>query len=275
MNPEITKLMGIVKRALAEASPEGTDLNPVIAKLSKEASLNMQEINRVVEWTNTLKQLKLFKKASDKTIEFDVASPKEVKRIIYGEDSSMVKEASAYNLDKKYNLPENINLKYFTKEASYSPPSKSSLSDYPIMRNEVTRKAYAEIDKIAACKKEAEVEKHIAKDRFMTCMTKIASNLDMHYSEKFSEFEQAAYDSFGRTAIGHVNTIQKMARVNNERLLNYTPKNVIKETENISLLKRAMDNQKLYQVYTQAEEAASNVQRNWNKRISDYGRQTI
>lgn len=263
--------MGIVKEAIHQSKDDGSDFNSVIAELSKKASLNIEEINRVVEWTNTLKQLKLFKSGADKTKEFSVADAEEVKKNIYGDE--LKKESSYKHLDK-YTLPEG-NL---TKEAHVQRSrgyQKIVASAYPEDSNELLKIAFARIDESKQLKKEAQVEKQIAQDRYYNSMVKIAENLNMHYSERFSEFEQSARDMFGNKALPYLNVLEKMARANCERLLNYKPKNVIKDSDNTSLLKEAMVNKKLYQAYSNVEDYADQVTDNFTKRIKRYGSKTL
>jgi hypothetical protein len=262
MNQEIQKLMGLVKRAIAEARNDGSDLDKIIAGLAKEAALNVEEINRVVEWTNTLKQLKLFKAAEDKTTEFHVADAGNIRRIIYGEE---ITKESDYSAREKYLLPDMDLMK--TAHVTQKPAPILPASEYPECSNELFKLAYAEVDKAKHAVKEARVEKASAEDKYYRALWKIAQNLNKMYSEDFSEFEQAARDTMGNSILPHLNVLEKMATNNSQRLLNYSPKNVINNSENLSLLKEAMVHRKLYQTFDAIESHAEQAMNNFVRRL--------
>jgi len=260
-NPEITKLMAIAKDAVSrKKNDDSQDINKIVADLSKTAALNQEEINRVVEWTNTLKQLRSFKSSMDKTAEFDVADSKKVRTLIYGEE--LEKESKSYKFNSSlYNLK---------KKASVSGPTKIPYSQYPVEGESLVKQAVQESSKLEGLLKQAHLEKFSAERNFLSGMQKIAKNLDKHYSESFSEFEQSARDHLGSKSLPYVSMLEKMARNNSERLLNYKPKNVIKESENTELLKSAIANAKLYQVFNELKKYAEDIQSGWNQRLGSY-----
>lgn len=255
--------MGIAKKAILESSSE-EEINKTLAELSKEAALNVEEIARVVEWTNTLKQLKLFKEAKDKTEEFPVADASEIKNLIYGEQD--LEKESYFN--DPYKLPENLDLtKSASLKTSHRPIRKSN---YPLYKPDLVKQAYTHIDRAKKVEVEAKVERDIAETKFYGSMMKIARNLDNLYSERFSEFEQASRDAYGNKVLPLLEQLSKMARANNERLLNYTPKNVIKETENLKLLKEAVTNMVVYECFEDVQKYASTQAEEWKDRIASY-----
>ena len=56
-------------------------LEDIIAEIAKREELNNEEIARVAQQANVKVFLKLFKATDDKTVEFDVADPKNIEGI--------------------------------------------------------------------------------------------------------------------------------------------------------------------------------------------------
>lgn len=259
MNPESQKILSLVKEAIS-LSKEEDDLNKILANLSKKAELNPEEINRVVELTNTLKQLSLFKTSEDKTSEFNMADSKEIKNLIYGEKPLEKISRDEYSLEET-----------FYKKASYTPKVKGTYSDYKVDRNTLVKKAYENRDKLSNILEETLVSKHHAQDTYYSSLLKLAENLDKHSSELFSEFEIDAQNTFGSEITPYIDALEKLAKVNNKRALKISSKNVIKTSDNISLLKTAMVNRQLYLSMSSAEKNIKGVKTSWDRKIREYG----
>ena len=89
--PKLDKeqLQTMAKKAAAKYVNEKVPLNDTIKELSKESSLNDEQIRRVVEMTNTETFLHLFKQGYDKNVDFDVA------------DASIVMSGTPVDTEKK------------------------------------------------------------------------------------------------------------------------------------------------------------------------------
>lgn len=269
MNPEISKIIGIVKQAVKDYSEGKGSLTRNLATLCKEANFNNHEVNRAVEWANTLTQLQLFKSSSDRTVEFELADPREVSKEIFPEESEEVFKEASY---LKY--PDLIT--YLEKSSSVSKtPTKLKMSDYPVSSNELMKKAMACVDSLDRQKSFAVDEQLLATTRFQDKLYKIASNLGRLYSEDFTDFEQSSRDHLGDKCLPYLSVIQKMASSNNKRLLNYTPKKVIKSSENTTLLKEAIANSQLAALYKEAASIADKAVTNCKSRIDEYVREKL
>lgn len=267
MNPEISKIMSVVQKSVEQTKEGELSLTENLANFCKEAAFNLEEINRSVEWANTLTQLKLFKSGASKTEEFNIADPKKVKDLIFKEASTEVeKEASMF---AKYpDLHQTL-----IKSASCRPAkTRITLSDYPKNSNDLVKKAYTIIGKLKSEHEEAQLEKQKAEDRFYSGMLKIASNLNKIYSEDFSVFEQCALDSIGTKCSKYIDNLEKMSGANNKRVLNYKSKKLITRSENVQLLKDAMANCELISVYSDVLKKTSSTIEECNERLANYAR---
>tara|TARA_Y100000593_G_C4281536_1_gene323058 strand:- start:479 stop:1270 length:792 start_codon:yes stop_codon:yes gene_type:complete len=263
MNTEAQKIVSLVKEAVALSKKDG-DLNKAVAEISKKADLNPEEINRMVELTNTVQQLHLFKTSEDKTSEFEVADPKIVKELIYGEE--VRKEASSR--DEFSSLSK-------VASTSYSGKVKGTYSDYPVDRNELVKEAYDNIKRLDLLLEEVMDSKNSAENEYFSSIIKLAEDLDKHTSEKFSEFEINATNSLGEVAAPYLDALEKLAKVNNKRALNIPDKNVIKNSNNLSLLKAAVANKMLYSSMEEAESKIREVRSSWDRRLGEYGRKSM
>jgi hypothetical protein len=238
-NPEAVKLMRLAKKAVSIRESSDKSFNEIIAGLAKEASLNSEEVNRVVEWTNTIKMLSLYKSGSDKTVEFEVADPKEINGLIH-------KEAAVKVDDFDYIVTKTS----LEKVASaYKARPSMPKSDYKLERAPIVKKAYAKLSDIKSKIEESKLLAYREQDSFLNKMAELAENLNKHYSESFSEFEVNARSTFGEKCVPYLGVLEKMASNNNKRALNYSPKNVTKTTDNSTLLKEAMVSSQLHHFY--------------------------
>jgi hypothetical protein len=80
VDPESLKMMG--KKAAAMFLTDKTPMNTSIANLVKEASLNEEQVKRVVEFANNEVFSELFRQDYDKNIAFPVADPGKVLDLI-------------------------------------------------------------------------------------------------------------------------------------------------------------------------------------------------
>lgn len=262
MSQEVVRLMSLVKEAVDIISKDKSrDINDVLAGLCKKAELNPQEMNRVVEFSNTLRQLKLFKTAEDKTAEFDIADCKKIKEKIYGE-APIVKEAS----EDEYLISRSL-----TKAASFRGSTVVSKSDYAKNSNELIKKAFSQIEILQNEITRSKLEREEAEDNFRNNLFKIAENLDKHGSENFSDFEINAKSAFGKEVEPYLNLITKVANNNNSRALNFVKKNVIKNSENLNLLKSAMVNKELYNFHTLQIDRAEKIKNTWTCELNRIG----
>ena len=261
------KLMSIVKDANSRVDKGGEGINEVLAELCKSATLNREEISRVVEWSNTLKQLSLFKKADDKTGEFEVADSNQVHKKIFGEP--LEKESK--------HLQVGIGDRDLTKVASCEGTgNRIKLSEYDKDSNLLAKQAYAAIDQLKHLESEAELSCLSSKNKYRDSMIKLAYKLDLHGSETFREFEQSARDNFGDQSLDYLDALEKAARCNNKRLLNYSTKHVTKNSENLDLLKTAIVQSQLYGVYGVANQEAKNSRSAWEQKLKDsYAKRTF
>lgn len=268
MNPEITKIMGVVQRAVNLSKEGSGSLNENLAEFCKEAGFNAEEIKRAAEWSNTLNQLKLYKAGADKTTEFDVADAEVVTSMIF-------KEASPSDLEKESSYADHPDLYYSLKKKAGAKEitTKGTLSDYKAYSPDLVKQAYLKVSQLKEQHRTAQGEKVLAEDRFYNKMTKIASNLDRLYSESFAEFEQGARDALGQRADSYLNVLEKMAGANNKRLLNYTPKNIITRSENVELLKEAMANCNLVAVFNNVSSRTEQAIDSCNERLATYARE--
>lgn len=267
MNPEVMKLMNIVKDANSRVDNHGESVNDVLAELCKSATLNKEEINRVVEWSNTLKQLSLFKRADDKTSEFEVADSGQVNKKIFGDPLEKESQRKTYGIGDR-DLRKVASCEGTGNRLPYSEYDKDS--------NLLAKQAYAAVEKLGALGQEALIQRHSSKDKYMGAMLKLAYKLDLHGSEKFSEFEQGALDHYGEDCLDYLDTLEKAARFNNERLLNYSPKRVTKNSENLELLKTAMVQSRLCGVYDLAYQQATSGKGQWEEKLREsYAKRTI
>jgi len=255
-NQEAIKLMRLAKKAVSmkESSDEG--FNEIIAGLAKEASLNAEEVNRVVEWTNTIKMLNLYKSGEDKTSEFEVADPRKINGIIH-------KKASAPMNEFDYLLTDQD----MYKLAEYrSAKPRQAESGYKHERAPIIKKAYAKLASVKARAEESKMLAYREKDRFLDKMAQLAGNLNKHYSETFREFEENAMSSLGKPAMPYIDVLQKMA-YNNPRSVVLKLKAVTHDTDNLELLKEAMAASKLHHFYRNTAYSFSKVHEDFTNQV--------
>jgi len=246
-NQEAIKLMRLAKKAVSMKESSDDGFNEIIAELAKEASLNSEEVNRVVEWTNTLKMLNLYKSGEDKTSEFDVADPKKINGLIH-------KTAAARPRVLDYSL----DAQDLIKLAESKPAYRKTRSEYKHERAPIIKKAYAKLASVKAKAEESKLLAYSEKDKYLNAMTKLASNLNKHYSESFREFEENAMSSLGKPAMPYVDVLQKMA-YNNPRSVVLKLKSVTHDTDNLELLKEAMAASKLHHFYRNTAHSFSKI----------------
>jgi len=254
-NTEAIKLMRLAKQAVRRRESSDEGFNDIIADLSKEASLNPEEVARVVEWTNTIKMLNLYKTGSDKTIEFEVADPKKINSLIH-------KEASAEVHDFDYIVSK----KSLTKLAGYIPRISKPKENYKRDRAPIIKKAYAKLASIKSKVEESQMLAYKERDVYLNAMTKIASNLNKHYSESFREFEENAMSSLGKPAMPYIDVLQKMA-YNNPRSIILKLKCVTHDTDNLELLKKAMSASKLHHFYRNTAHSFSKIHEDFTNQV--------
>ena len=205
-NTEAIKLMRLAKQAVRRRESSDEGYNDIIAELSKEASLNPEEVARVVEWTNTIKMLNLYKSGNDKTTEFEVADPKKINRLIH-------KEASVQLDDFDYIVSK----KSLEKLASCTKAKTKPKENYKRDRAPIIKKAYAKLKSVQNKLEESKMLSYREKDKFLTKMAELAHNLNKHYSETFSDFEVNARSILGDPCLQYLNVLEKMANNNNLR----------------------------------------------------------
>jgi hypothetical protein len=257
-NSEAVKLMKLAKKAVTLRESSDNDFNEIIAGIAKEASLNSEEVSRVVEWTNTIKMLSLYKSGSDKTTEFDLADPKKINSLIH-------KEAEAVLDDFDYIITKEAMHK-LTDDRSRDFP-KMPTSSYRQERAPIIKKAYAKLKHVERRAEESKMRSYSEKTKFLSKMAELSSNLNSHYSESFSDFETNARSIYGDTCLPYMNMLEKMARNNNTRVLNFRQKNVTKNTENSELLKEAMVASKAHHVFLNTAKAFDNLHQDFKTKV--------
>lgn len=102
------------KRAAREFVDSATPLNDSVVRFAKEAQLNQDQVQRVVEAANTETFLALHSKTAEGNVEYPLADPEAVHKLVFGEGATPPKFAKtasakhALSMFEKKAEPENI-----------------------------------------------------------------------------------------------------------------------------------------------------------------------
>lgn len=257
-NAVLVKLASITREVVNDPDSKFT-LNEKIAKAVKKHNLNSNEVDRVVEWSNTLKQLKEYKKG-DKTREFDIADRKKVMAAIYGANKPVA--YSDPGIDP-YVQPAKTYLETNIKSASVN------LSDYDMNPAELVKSAMAKINRAEKLEEQGLVESYINLDKCRSTLLKIANNLAHPNSESFEDFEISARKQFGEKAVDFLNIIEKQSSANCKRFVgDINSIQFYDDTfENLNLLKEAIVQHECALANRFMSKKAELVKKSWDERL--------
>ncbi len=214
MSKTALKLAEYSQRILDEWKAKDKDLSEIIADKAREQNLNKNEIDRLIEASNTGAMLYLYKAKGDKTVEFEIATREGVNRKL--------------NRDA---LPETLNY-YDRPETNYNKVEEKKYVEKKAESRELTQNIYisslsveglekranSAIEKLGRLIEEIQVKIEDANHRIPNILCKVASALRRGDLD-FDEFENICLHKYGELAEPVIITLAKFSYGNRERLI--------------------------------------------------------